>query len=322
MKLVDLVLIAICSLLLVVAVALELSPVAVRVWLGLAFVLFFPGYSLVAALFPRRSDLNSAERLALSFALSLALVPLVGLLLNFSPWRVSLWPVLICVGLVIAACTFAAAVQRLVLPPGEAFLADIRLGFGPLRPGRVLFATSALIVASLVALAAAVYLEFSAGRQDEEFTEFYLLGSGGKLEDYPRSVSAGEEASVVIGLTNREGRSATYRIDSATDDASATLLSLSLADGERKEFSLGIRLTKPGERQRMDFLLFKDGDAAPYRSLRMFVDVTGPSEPAATVVDPTTAPPETRSPADEAPAVFIKVLDDVSGDGQIRQAVP
>jgi uncharacterized membrane protein len=52
---------------------------------GLPFVLFVPGYVLIAALFPRADDLDWIERIALSFGLSIAVVPLIGLGLNYTP---------------------------------------------------------------------------------------------------------------------------------------------------------------------------------------------------------------------------------------------
>ena len=59
---------------------------------GSVFVLFLPGYSLIRALFGSK-ELDSVERLALSVGLSLALVPLAGLLLNYTPWGIRTAPV-------------------------------------------------------------------------------------------------------------------------------------------------------------------------------------------------------------------------------------
>ena len=59
---------------------------------GSVFVLFLPGYSLIRALFGSK-ELDNIERLALSIGLSLALVPLAGLLLNYSPWGIRTTPV-------------------------------------------------------------------------------------------------------------------------------------------------------------------------------------------------------------------------------------
>jgi uncharacterized membrane protein len=67
----------------------------VRYVLGSMFVLFIPGYSLIETLYPRESDLTPLERLALSIGLSLALVPLVGLILNYTPWGIRLNPIII-----------------------------------------------------------------------------------------------------------------------------------------------------------------------------------------------------------------------------------
>jgi len=71
----------------------EISPI--RIILGLPLVLFLPGYSLIAALFPGKDDLDAIERIALSFGLSIAITPLLGLALNYTPFGIRLSPVLI-----------------------------------------------------------------------------------------------------------------------------------------------------------------------------------------------------------------------------------
>jgi uncharacterized membrane protein len=64
---------------------------------GLIFVLFLPGYAFTKALFPAylpgqisSNALERIVRLALSIGLSIALVSIVGLLLYYSPWSLSL----------------------------------------------------------------------------------------------------------------------------------------------------------------------------------------------------------------------------------------
>ncbi len=47
-------------------IAQRLNETPVRVLLGLLLVLFLLGYSLIAALFPRKDDLDGIERIALS----------------------------------------------------------------------------------------------------------------------------------------------------------------------------------------------------------------------------------------------------------------
>ena len=71
--------------------------VYIRYVLGAIFVLWLPGYSFTKALFPTQvpiklstETLDTIERIALSLVMSLALVPIVGLLLNYTPWGIRL----------------------------------------------------------------------------------------------------------------------------------------------------------------------------------------------------------------------------------------
>jgi len=81
----------------------------IRYLLGAVSVLFMPGYSIVEALYPRGDELAPLERLALSIGLSLAVVPLVGLILNYTPWGIRLIPVVVSnTALTIALLTVAA----------------------------------------------------------------------------------------------------------------------------------------------------------------------------------------------------------------------
>jgi hypothetical protein len=77
-----------------------------RYILGSIFVLLLPGYSLIKALFPTK-ELDNIERLALSIGMSLALVPITGLLLNYTPWGIRTTPITL--SLLALTTTFATA---------------------------------------------------------------------------------------------------------------------------------------------------------------------------------------------------------------------
>jgi uncharacterized membrane protein len=71
-------------------------PWAISRWvLGSVFLLFLPGYVTVETLLPESREPNGIERFALSVGLSLALVTLIGLLLNYTTWGISLTPIVI-----------------------------------------------------------------------------------------------------------------------------------------------------------------------------------------------------------------------------------
>jgi len=85
---------------------------ALRYILGTLFVLFLPGYSTVEALYPKDEELSDLERLALSIGLSLALVPLIGLILNYTPWGIRLGPVAASLSAYTAAVSFVASYRK------------------------------------------------------------------------------------------------------------------------------------------------------------------------------------------------------------------
>jgi len=79
----------------VLIAAIILSPSNVlRIILGLPFLFFFPGYTLMAVLFTKKEGMGNIQRLILSFGISIAVVPLIGLILNYTPWGISLETVL------------------------------------------------------------------------------------------------------------------------------------------------------------------------------------------------------------------------------------
>lgn len=91
----------------------EQFPLVVLRWvLGSVFVLFIPGYVTVEALFPKGRDLDTIERFALSIGLSLALVPLIGLLLNYTPWGIRLTPIVISLAVFTIGLSLAGLVRK------------------------------------------------------------------------------------------------------------------------------------------------------------------------------------------------------------------
>jgi len=84
------------AVLLVVYVIPNTYPLVVLRWIvGSIFVLFLPGFVVMQALFPSKKELDDIERFALSVGLSIAITPLIGLLLNYTPWGIRLDPIMI-----------------------------------------------------------------------------------------------------------------------------------------------------------------------------------------------------------------------------------
>ena len=103
-----------------------LNDTPIRIILGLPLVLFLPGYSLIATLFPRKDDLDAIERIALSFGLSIAITPLLGLALNYTPFGIRLSPVLIVLSVFTVSFAIGAYVRRSRIPEEDRFVVGIR----------------------------------------------------------------------------------------------------------------------------------------------------------------------------------------------------
>ena len=75
-------------------------------------VLFLPGYAMLQLLFPKRSEVDSLERFVFSVGLSLALVPLIGFGLNYTPWGIQFIPVATSISVFTIAFLIGAARRK------------------------------------------------------------------------------------------------------------------------------------------------------------------------------------------------------------------
>ena len=46
--------------------------------------------------------------------------------------------------------------------------------------------------------------------QSDRYTEFYILNSNGKAQDYPTQFSLANVTPIIVGVVNHEGRTVTY----------------------------------------------------------------------------------------------------------------
>ncbi|MEG3057139.1 MAG: DUF1616 domain-containing protein [Methanoculleus sp.] len=274
-----------------------------RILFGVAMVLFIPGYALIAALFPARDDLDGIERVALSFGLSIAVVPLIGLALNYTPWGIRLDPILASLTIFTLAMAGIAWYRRLLLPaekrfsiPAREMIASARGELFDPEATPLDRALSAILVISIVAALATTVYVIAVPKEGEHFTEFYILGPGGKAADYPTDFAAGKTQTLIIGVGNHEYRNITYtvealalnqtfdtRTNTSTIHAAAPLdrFTLTVPHNETTEVVWNFTVTSP-EYNRVEFLLFNetvpdvsgaDRIDASYRDLHLWVRV-------------------------------------------------
>lgn len=169
-----------------------------------------------------RSGIDGIERVALSFGLSIAIVPLLGLILNFTPWGIRLVPIVITVAGFTLVSTAVAARRRLALLPEERFAVPYQAWITAGRKEvfepetRVDGALNLLLVLSIVLAIGSVGYAVAVPPDGEQFTEFYLLTEtdDGELvaDEYPTTFVRGDTASVVVGIGNQEQEQVNYSV--------------------------------------------------------------------------------------------------------------
>lgn len=106
------------------------------------------------------------------------------------------------------------------------------------------------------------------------FTEFYILGPGGKAADYPARLRVGEEGEVTLGIVNQERETTYYRVEVRIEGVTNSELGpIVLKHGEKFERITTFTPNKPGFRQKVEFLLYKQGQSDIYDSLHLLVNV-------------------------------------------------
>jgi len=113
-------------------------------------------------------------------------------------------------------------------------------------------------------------------KMEERFTEFYVLGSEGKTTDYPKELKVGQEGRVTIGIVNHEYETVSYRVEVRIDEVNDNEVGPIVLEHEEKwERMVGFVPKTAGEKQKVEFFLYKSGEAEPYlEPLRLWVDVT------------------------------------------------
>ncbi len=314
-------------------------PATVRVVLGVFLVLLAPGYAFVSLLLPRRTirsrvhdptgaaersgiaertddalaatdaladtgdhEVTWGGRLLLSVGLSVVVVPLVALSLEFAGWPLNPWNTATAVGVVTVLLVVVALGRRLRVE------ADRRVTIGLGRTvtrarglrtdgGVRTPALTVVLVAGLVLAAATVGVALATTENGERYTEFYLLTEsepGALVADgYPSQLTAGEPTGLHVGISNEEGETVGYtvvvqlqRVDrrggspQVTERFGLDSFGVELREGRTIERRHAVEPTVTGEDFRLAYLLYRGEPpetpsmANAYRSVHLWVDVT------------------------------------------------
>lgn len=259
--------------LLIVVIIISPSNI-LRIVLGLPLVLFFPGYTLMLALFPKKEGIGSIERVALSFGISIAVVPLIGLILHYTEWGITLESTLYSVASFIFVTSIISWLRRKQLTGQERFNIALQLRLPDWGGSALDKALSIVLVIAILGALGTLGYVIATPKVGERFTEFYILGTEGEAAYYPKELVVGEEGKVVVGIVNREHERVSYRVEVTVNGVKNTEMgSVVLEHEEKWEEEVSFVLRTVGENQKVEFLLYKQGQTEVYQSLYLWVDV-------------------------------------------------
>ena len=244
-------------------------------------VLFIPGYVLISALFPKKNDLDAIERIALSFGLSIAVVPLIGLGLNYTPFGIRLVPIIVTLSIYTVLLIIVGIYRREELPEDEKFKVPIIKFYhdiiGEVKKPKTKvdnILTIVLIFSIILAIGMVIYVIVTP-KVGEKFTEFYILNSTtGKADNYPTNLKYDMPSNIKIGIINHEHSIVNYTIQTILDKKILTTAELTLGNNQTWEKNITFVPDKEGKDMRLEFLLFKGNNFTnPYRELHLWINV-------------------------------------------------
>lgn len=285
---------------------------------GFPFALFLPGYATVAALFPERGELNwngdgriqartdrtisGIERAVLSFALSIGITPILGMLLVLWSVELEFVAIYLVVSGYTVGVTVIGAARRWRLPENERFRVPYdrwartaRTTLGSVKGGNS--ALNGLLVVSLLLALSSVGYAVAVHEQGRPYTEFYLVTeneTGALVADgYPTDFRRGQQKSVTVVISNHEREPVEYSVvvllqRVAVENGKARVVTSRRLDTFQTYVAAGatnrrrhqIRPTVTGERLRLQYLLYK-GEVPQdptrrnaYRQVHLWVNVT------------------------------------------------
>ncbi|RRJ33662.1 DUF1616 domain-containing protein [Halocatena pleomorpha] len=205
-------------------------PLPARVAVGLPLLFFFPGYALLSVLFPSSqfrtrygaldafsSGIDGIERAALSFGVSLALLPLIGLVLwTLSPVGFGVRVLLGVLSVEIGLGMIYGAYRRIKLPHNQRYRLPVDrwlsgLWSDSVDKGVLGTAMNLLLVLSVVAAVVALGYGVLVPNEAETSTGVSILTpSGGELTFVTNSTAVTAGDRLTLSITNREERTVTY----------------------------------------------------------------------------------------------------------------
>lgn len=247
-----------------------------RIILGLPFALFLPGFLLTAVLFPKKDEIDGLTRITISVGLSIIIVPLIGLLLNYLSLGVRLLPMMLSLIFLDIFLLFLSWYRRTNLPEEKRFSLTLTIDLlkwsNKTKGTNIIHA--ALLITGFLLIFTSVFI-LSSPKTGKGLTEFYITGQDDITAGYPDQINVGENGTVKAVIVNNEHQKTRYRMDILVDgDIFQTISPIDIENQEKQEITVLFNTEELEGLVNVEFLLYRDGqDMKPYRQLRLWVEI-------------------------------------------------
>ena len=224
----DLIITIVFSILSVVIALFLPDGSILRIIFGVPMLLFFPGYALVSVMWPgkfqpmtgpegsdtTRKGIDNMERVVFSIGLSLVLIPIIGLILNYVS-SITLVPILVSLLIITLFCSFLAIYLRKSLSRTERFYVSFILKSDASGDG--LFPV--ILVSCIVIIASVLVFMITNPPDNSQYTEFYLLDQNHMLNNLPNNLTVNQTGTVLITIHSHENELVNYTIIAGVENS-------------------------------------------------------------------------------------------------------
>lgn len=249
-------------------------PVTVlRAVLGIPFILFVPGFVLLSALIPKRDDMITSERLILSFVLSIIADSCIGLVLNYTPFGITLTSIIVSETVFVLLISVIGVLRQLVLSPGEQSHLEFNLRLvNPASGALNATLTVVMILIVIGALATGIYYSF-APQKSIPYTQFYVVQQVNGALYSAENATTGNGVKITLGLENNEGAQVNYKVQALINGVNnEEINSILLASGQKWQDSFTLPALSDTQTE-VEFQLYKNNETKPYlEPLRVWID--------------------------------------------------
>jgi len=221
----------------------------IRILVSIPMLILFPGYILVSILWPKKEGLAETERIGLSIGLSLVVVAIIGLAINYFPYTLSQVPIVsMLLGFIIAG-SILIFILRGKIPDDEMYVMDI-------SASRLLGSDKNLavnMITILLAIAVISITLFYVGDNSESYTNFYILDDEEMMVNYTSVAFVNESIGFIAVVESHQENTTIYSLNTTLEDMNGNNVShisdreFVLADGEVERIDVDLIINNTGQ---------------------------------------------------------------------------